>query len=303
VEDDLRTSGRVTGTWGYFHTISAMARIANITGHMDDAVRYSRLADEIRNTFNAAFFNNATGRYTNAGNNSTANATQAAQALALDAGLVPEERRQQVLDALVELTYSYPSADGKGPHLSGGTIGMGPIVRALSAGGRDDVLWEALQQNDQPSYGYFMQSTPANPGGYTTLGEEWDRAGSRNHMILAQIDEWFHATVVGIRPVALTTLSTAWEDRLVFQPTPVGDLTWAAGSYMLLSGEARSEWRISADGEMSLEVTVPPNTEAEVRVPAIGKVEASGRAKFVGVGSRHTSYVVPSGTHSFSAVL
>jgi alpha-L-rhamnosidase len=180
---------------------------------------------------------------------------------------------------------------------------MGPIVRALSAGGRDDVLWEALQQNDQPSYGYFMQSTPANPGGYTTLGEEWDRAGSRNHMILAQIDEWFHATVVGIRPVALTTLSTAWEDRLVFQPTPVGDLTWAAGSYMLLSGEARSEWRISADGEMSLEVTVPPNTEAEVRVPAIGKVEASGRAKFVGVGSRHTSYVVPSGTHSFSAVL
>jgi alpha-L-rhamnosidase len=303
VEDDLRTSGRITGTWGYFHTISAMARIANITGHMDDAVRYSRLADEIRETFNAAFFNNATGRYTNGGNNSTANATQAAQALALDAGLVPEERRQQVLDALVELTYAYPSADSNGPHLSGGTIGMGPIVRALSAGGRDDVLWEALQQNDQPSYGYFMQSTPANPGGYTTLGEEWDLAGSRNHMILAQIDEWFHATVVGIRPVALTTLSTAWEDRLVFQPTPVGDLTWAAGSYMLLSGEARSEWRISEDGVLSLEVTVPPNTEAEVRVPAIGKVEASGRAKFVGVGAKHTSYVVPSGKHSFSAVL
>lgn len=82
VEDDLRTSGRITGTWGYYHTINAMARIASITGHADEADRYSRLADEIRNTFNTAFFNNATSRYTNAGNNSTANATQAAQALA-----------------------------------------------------------------------------------------------------------------------------------------------------------------------------------------------------------------------------
>ena len=303
VEDDLRTSGRITGTWGYFHTINAMARIANMTGHTEDAIRYSRLADEIRNAFNAAFFNNATSRYTNAGNNSTANATQAAQALALDAGLVPEDRRAQVLQALVELTYSYPSADGQGPHLSGGTIGLGPIVRALSAGGRDDVLWDALQQNDQPSYGYFMASTPANPNGYTTIGEEWDRSVSKNHMILAQIDEWFHATIVGIRPVALTTLSTAWEDKLVFQPTPVGDLTWAAGSYSLPAGEARSEWNISADNVLSLSVTVPPNTEAEVRVPATGMVQASKRARFVGVDTKHTIYVVPSGTHMFSAGL
>jgi len=71
---------------------------------------------------------------------------------------------------------------------------------------------------------------------------------------------------------------------------------------MLPSGEARSERNLSEDGVLSLEVTVPPNTEAEVRVPAIGRVEAPGRARFVGVGSKHTSYVVLSGTHSFRAV-
>ena len=33
-----------------------------------------------------------------------------------------------------------------------------------------------------------MRSTLANPGGFTTIGEEWDYSGSQNHMILAQIE-------------------------------------------------------------------------------------------------------------------
>lgn len=71
-----------------------------------------------------------------------------------------------VLDALVELTNTYPSSDdGSGPHLSAGHLGLGPVVRALTTGGRDDVLWDALQQDDYPSYGYFMAPTAANRGG------------------------------------------------------------------------------------------------------------------------------------------
>lgn len=233
VEDDSRTSGRITGTWGYYHTISAMARMANLTGRAADADRYTTQAGEIRDAFTAAFFDNATARYTSTGNFPGGNATQAAQALALDAGLVPEDRRQEVLDALVELAYAYPSSDGQGPHFSGGTIGLGPIVRALSAGGHDDVLWEALQQNDRPSYGYFLASTQENPNGYTIIGEEWHRSASKNHMIIAQIEEWFHASVAGIQPAAINAISATWGSGLVFQPKPVGDLESAAGIYQL----------------------------------------------------------------------
>jgi alpha-L-rhamnosidase len=71
VEDDSRTSGRITGTWEYYLTVHAMARMANLTGHTADAVLYERLALEIRNAFNAAFYNTAIGRYTSFGNNST----------------------------------------------------------------------------------------------------------------------------------------------------------------------------------------------------------------------------------------
>ncbi|PSN63042.1 putative alpha-L-rhamnosidase [Corynespora cassiicola Philippines] len=303
VEDDDRTSGRITGTWGYYHTISAMARMANLTGRAEDADRYASLALEIRDAFNNAFWNNATGRYTNFGNNSTANATQAAQALALDAGFVPEDRREQVLDALVELTYSYPSSDGQGPHLSGGTIGMGPIVRALSAGGRDDVLWEALQQNDRPSYGYFLAPTVENPQGFTTIGERWTRGSSKNHMILAQIDEWFHAAIAGIQPTALTTISDIWENKLIFEPKVIGDIDSAAGTYLTPWGEARSSWNVSAADVFSLTVTVPANIEAEVRLPAGSNVQASERARVSGAGNSTAIYTVPSGTHTFSTTL
>lgn len=303
VEDDDRTSGRITGTWGYYLTINAMARMANLTGHAADAARYTSLAIEIRDAFNKAFYNNASGRYTNFGNNSTVNATQAAQALALDAGLVPEEHREKVLNALVDLAYKYPSSDGQGPHLSGGTIGMGPIVRALSAGGRDDVLWEALQQNDRPSYGYMMAPTAANPQGFTTVGERWNRDSSKNHMILAQIDEWFHAGVAGIQPTSLSTISNTWKNQLVFQPKPVGDLESAAGTYQTPWGEARSEWKKTAGGAFTLKVTVPANVEAEVRLPAGTNVQATKRAKLLSASNDTAIYTVPSGTHIFSTTL
>ncbi|MFL1905822.1 hypothetical protein ACJWDR_42945 [Streptomyces tauricus] len=61
------------------------------------------------------------------------------QALALDEGLVPADQRARVLDALVELGNGFQPFSG-GPHFSGGTIGLAPIVRALMDGRRDDVL-------------------------------------------------------------------------------------------------------------------------------------------------------------------
>ncbi len=82
-----QTSGRITGTWGYHTMISKLARMAELTGHTDDAARYRTLAGDIKNAFNAHFYNQQLRRYTTDGNAGTIGATQTAQALALDAGL------------------------------------------------------------------------------------------------------------------------------------------------------------------------------------------------------------------------
>ena len=185
-----------------------------------------------------------------------------------------------------------------GPHLSGGTIGLAPTVRALTAGGRDDVLWDVLQQDTQPSYGFFLQSTTENPGGFTTIGERWTRGSSKNHMILAQIEEWFQTGVVGIRAAS----GSIAYDRLVYQPKPVGDLTYAEGSYRTPRGLARSEWRTSAD-RFSLAITVPANTTAEVWVPTGDgqTVRTPARATFERVEAGYTVFTVRAGRYTFQA--
>ncbi|SEG85572.1 alpha-L-rhamnosidase [Thermomonospora echinospora] len=292
-----QTSGRITGTWGYYVMISKMARMAELTGHTADAQKYWQLASDIKQAFNKAFFNESLGRYTATGNAGTAGATQTAQALALDAGLVPDDKRKGVLDALVELVYAF-HPNGDGPHFSGGTIGMAPTVRALAEGGRDDVLWDVLQENDQPSYGYFMESTTANPGGMTTIGERWTRGDSKNHMILAQIEEWFQSHLAGIRAA---DGSTAY-NKLVFQPKPVGDLRYVQGGYQTPQGTARSSWT-KTDRSFELKITVPANTTAEVRVPTDGgkTVLKPARATFLRNEAGYSVYSVPSGEFTFTA--
>jgi alpha-L-rhamnosidase len=291
-----QTSGRITGTWGYYVMITKLAMMAELTGHSADAVHYQALAGEIKTAFNAHFYNTTLRRYTATGNAGTAGATQGAQALALDAGLVPDGERAAVQDALVELVYAF-HPNGDGPHFSPGTIGMAATVRSLAAAGRDDLLWELLQEDDLPSYGYFMAPTVANPGGMTTIGENWNRGASKNHMILAQIEEWFHTGLAGIREAPG---SVAYR-QLVFQPKVVGDLTFVKGSYRTPAGLARSEWS-KHDRRFRMTVTVPTNTSAEVWVPTRGGhvVDRPHRATFVRIDGDYAVYRVGSGTYTFT---
>ena len=122
------TSGRITGTWGYFVMISKLAMMAELTGHDADAEQYGDLADAIKAAFNAHFYNAAQHLYaTDGGSGGTTGATQTAQA--------PRPRRRpgarratarRCSRTSSQLIYAFnPSGDG-GPHFAGGTIGLAP---------------------------------------------------------------------------------------------------------------------------------------------------------------------------------
>ena len=258
-----------------------MSEMAALIGRDADAATYGTLAQNIKTAFNARFFNTTLHRYTAAGNGGTTGATQAAQAVALDAGLVPEGERQNVLNALVENIYAYQPFGG-GPHFSAGTIGLAPVVRSLLEGGRSDVLWDVLQEDTRPSYGFNMLPTTAHPEGLTTHPERWTLGDSQNHMILLQIEEWFHTGVAGIKQAPG---SVAYRE-LIVKPTPVGDLTHAKGHYTTPQGTARSEWRRDATGITRFDVTIPANTKATVYVPA-----RSAAQTFVATGSGDARYL------------
>jgi len=118
-------------------------------------------------------------------------------------------------------------------------------------------------------------------------------------MILAQIEEWFHAGLAGIRAA---DGSVAYR-QLVVQPKLVGDLTHVEGSYHTPQGLARSVWTRS-DRRFTLTVTIPPNTTAEIRVPVQQghAVTAPHRARFDRTDGGYAVYRVASGTYTFTTV-
>ncbi len=88
-----QTSQQMFGTWGYYLSAKYMSEMAALIGRTEDAATYGTLAQNIKTAYNNRFFNTTLHRYTAAGNGGTTGATQAAQAIALDAGLVPEGER------------------------------------------------------------------------------------------------------------------------------------------------------------------------------------------------------------------
>ena len=97
---------------------------------------------------------------------------------------------------------------------------------------RGDVLWDVLQEPSAPSYANFFNQ------GRTTIPESWDFAGSQNHMILLQIDEWFSKGLTGIRQAP----GSVGYQRIMVKPQAVGTLSHVE---RLLRGAARQRSRAS----------------------------------------------------------
>jgi alpha-L-rhamnosidase len=293
--DRSATNRAMTATSAYFKMANQMAEMASELGFTAKAGEYSTLAGNVKATYNERFWNPALRKYTI--NQTSSVGGQTAQGIALDYGLVEDENRQAVLDELVEQIYSY-QPNGGGPHLNSGMIGLGPVTRALMDNGRQDVLWDLLQEDTQPSYGYFLQSTEKHPGGLTTIPEYWDLRQSQNHMILLQIDEWFTAGLAGIKQAED---SIAYRD-LVIKPQVVGNLGEVNGEYMTPYGEVLSSWTRDGDDAPTLSVTVPSNSTAEVWAPTGGdEAEVTGgEAEFVKSEDGYAVYEVGPGSYTFT---
>lgn len=257
IAGDTSTPKTATGTYGLYMIASDLAEMASALGHDDDASEYRGLASQLASAFNAAFFNPATQTYTTAGPDATTG-SQALDALPLAMGIVPDGANLSVLDDLVARINAY-HPNGGGPHISGGEVSLQPIYEVLMDNDRGDVLWDVLQQTSEPSYAYFVDQ------GRTTIPESWDLAGSQNHMILLQIDEWFNAGLAGIRQAP----GSVGYDRLIIKPQPVGTLTHVSGSRETPHGTVSSKWTRGARGISSMHVSIPAGTTATVYVPAM----------------------------------
>ena len=251
------TSRGVTATGVFYQDLRVLAEAAALLGRTDEASQFEAQACAVREAFNRAFFDAEKNRYDR--NSQTANA------IPLALGIVPEERRAAVLEGLVA------QIRAGGDRVTAGDVGFHYLVRALSDGGRGEVLYDMLVRDDGPGYAWQLKK------GATSLTEAWDANphSSNNHCMLGHIEAWLYRGLAGIAPDP----AGPGFKKILIRPQTVGDLAGARAAYESPYGRIVSGWKREG-GRLRMDVTIPPNATATVFVPAmdVTSVTESGHA-------------------------
>lgn len=289
----------LTGTAFYYYNARLLEKMARALGHAIEAAEYDREAAGVYVAFNHRFLKPGTGRYDTA--------TQACQAMALAHGLVIGSEEKAARDVLVK------DIEAHGGHLTTGIFGTQAMLSALSDGGRADTAYTVASRTTFPGWGWMLEQ------GATTLWEHWefsDNTYSHNHPMFGSVSGWMMQSLAGIAPAP----DAVAFDKLRIRPCIVDGLTWAKGSYYSVRGMVRTEWRKNGSA-LTFKVTLPPNTSAEVHIPArrhedvqeggrrnLGRMGDHGRSpvtvegiRFLGMENGAAVYRIGSGVYSFTS--
>jgi alpha-L-rhamnosidase len=237
----------VTGTAIYYYDLQLMREMAMLLGKKPEALKYGRMAREVKKAFNARFFNPQTKQY--------ATGSQAANAMAIYMGLVPEEYKAAVINNLIKDIQDHQNG------LTAGDIGYRYVLRVLEDAGRSDVIFDMNSRSDVPGYGMQLAK------GATALTESWAALPtvSNNHLMLGHLMEWFYSGLGGITQQA----DGVAFNKIRIYPEVVGDLSSAKTSYDSPYGLVSTAWKKEAQ-QFELNVEIPANTTAIIYLPNTG---------------------------------
>jgi Alpha-L-rhamnosidase N-terminal domain./Bacterial alpha-L-rhamnosidase. len=267
---DAKADPYVVATAYFARSAEVLGQAAEVLGRTEEAAHYLALAAQVRDAFDAEYV-------TPGGRVLSDSAT--VYALALQFGLLKRaEQRKRAGEQLVVLVKK------SGYHISTGFVGTPLICDALCTAGADDIAFRLLMQRECPSWLYPVTM------GATTIWERWDsmlpdgsvnpgEMTSFNHYALGAVADWLHRTVAGLAP------AEPGYRRLEIKPVLGGGLTSARAQHRTPYGMAESSWRIE-EGQITLEVVVPPNTTACVTLPGV-------EAASIEVGSGNYSWSYP----------
>ena len=286
--------GTLYDTAAVYRVMKEMAEIATALGKTDDAQRYKDAADNIRIAFHNKFYNAEKGYYESGYWNGETNRTmyrQSSNLVALYYELCPEEYRETVLNNLLD------DIIAKNYHLDVGHIGAELILPVLSREGYGDIAMKILMQRSYPSWGFWLEL------GSSTALEGWKK-GVRSwcHYFLGTYDEWFYQNLAGIQ-----NPRNGYETVTV-RPEIFKELGYVNASVNTVRGMLSSSWKVEQDDRVTMSVTVPIGTTADILLPVaeVDGVQLNGAPLAVQTGvqeiSQQDGWVlvkVISGTYNF----
>lgn len=221
----------------YLHyTMRILTEIAEQLREPEDAVLFAEYADGAKRAYQQMFLVDGT--------IDTDRQAKLVRPLAL--GLLEARAHKSIEDRLAL------ALEHEHFHVGTGFLSTPFLLPVLTGAGHPELAYRVLLNEEAPSWIAQIRA------GATTVWEEWEGGASQNHFALGTAVGWLFETVLGIQP--------AGERHFVIAPTPGGGLATAKGNYASIYGTVGVEWTVHAKG-FTLNVDVPPNTTAEVRLP------------------------------------
>jgi alpha-L-rhamnosidase len=246
-----QTDPALVATAYFAHSARLLARAALVLGRGDDAAGYTKLWDEVRLAFQAAYL---------APGGLLKNDSATAYALALRFELIEDANRRQLAgERLAQLVHENDF------RISTGFVGTPIICDALCAVGAEEAAFRLLMERECPSWLYPLTM------GATTIWERWDsllpdgsvnpgEMTSFNHYAFGAVADWLHRTVAGLAP------AEPGYRRIEIRPRIGGGLTFVRAQHETPYGLAEVSWR-QLTTTVEVEAVIPPNTVATVTLP------------------------------------
>ena len=236
----------------FYYSTKIMEQTAEILGKEDDAKKYAALLPKIKTAFKNEFITP---------NGRLISNTQAAYAVALTFGIIPDENLEKAAEELAKNVEHFQ-------HLTTGFLGTPVLCDALTNIGRPDLAYKLLFNKKYPSWLYAVTM------GATTIWERWDGIkpdgtfqnegmNSFNHYAYGAVGNWLYTRVAGLQ----TDPKTPGYKKIIIKPVITDKLDFAKASLNTMYGLVTSEWK-RIESNLELKVTVPVNTSATVFVPS-----------------------------------
>ena len=261
----------------YAYSTKIVYETAKVLGYVEDAKQYKDLYEDIVEKFNEEYIT-TTGRMVSE--------TQTGCILALYFDLAEEKYRKRITESLKTNLANHKN------HLATGFVGTPYLCHTLTENGLHDLAGTIFLKEDYPSWLYAVKK------GATTIWERWnsimpdgsfDESGmnSLNHYAYGSIGDWMYEKLAGIQ------LVEPGYKVINIEPQFMKGLTEVDATFESVYGTIRSAWSCK-DGKITVDITIPPNTVAYIKLPEKDEVLK------VGSGIYHYEYETLSGTYDIS---
>ena len=236
----------------YYHLhLKFLGDIAEIIGNADDAKKYRTMAENTRKAILRKYKDEASGKFSVQ--------SQASKAFILGMGLAdnPQLFAEELNTDLANNGY----------HAITGNLSYVYLFNSLTEYGYGDTVYKILTNPEYPGWGYMVVN------GATTIWERWEKKMQQKmhsfcHPMFGSYDAWLYGYVGGIQEMP----NTCAMDKIRIKPYFINELSNISASIDTVNGTVSVHWERTGD-TVSVDITVPPNVDAEIQIDGILSVD------------------------------